>query len=932
MKLIWLSSLWFCAALPAHAQIETIAMGFALRDSVLVYADSSREARVLAQLEFADYVTVLGIVERVSTLQSSNGWSRIEFENERRGWARFEDFVVGDHVCIVVSAGDSIYQRPESNTAFRAATSREFWRITQRVRVAETNWFAGRDGWLRTRKFEPLMGDAYYKLLRAYEGSSHEMKNLQRKRRDHAAALRVLAKLEQQCAVSDTLYLDPYLEEMDERNSEVGAGAFLAYQRRLCYFSLNQIEQMLAEGEKMERLYGEQQIFNGRAGPYAGLQLANDYLHHAHDTTRALEKYHEVIRKYPNETIFGFEWNDWVDDAAARAIVALSGNDPERLLRESQRILAESQVPQIQLIGYSGLVKGMGLRGEMAAMRDTTFAVITRFLETSRTFYHSELSYANKVAMAALAACEERGDSESFDDLCDSLSHHFREDRIGAAAVLRKAMRADRSNANIAALKQQYLRVVNDFAQFNFYEPGVGELGTHVARMRLQELEEAGYKRAEVIGANVPLHRDLDRKQEPLQHLPRGLQVRVLYNDAAFSHSPYVSHHTKIMLTDSVIGWVENDKIRVSHPALLPLRRANPKTWDMAWANAQNNPVFPDPSIKQPRVRAVLDSQRLYDLRVYDVNNDDRLDFIVRNRNGGFTALDGNNARSSLWNVVSNNLDPALGSGNMFHLMTGYKPSKPYECELLATRLANGTNAWRRSFGPMTAADLLYFDQRVYVLARDNFLFCIRASDGEYLWKISAGPNGGAPVKIGINANALIAITSQSARAFDPMSGNALWESSIDLGYATVPVLEGESFYLAARAQVQARTLKSGRTVWQQAAQPNFSGGPSCVMNEKIFFAEAASVTALRQADGAILWRNETIQESSSLIAVEGVLYLQGLLNGQRHLLALQQSNGQIIWAMPLEGHIARMIYQDRFLFMEGRTGIVVVGDSAWEK
>lgn len=88
-------------------------------------------------------------------------------------------------------------------------------------------------------------------------------------------------------------------------------------------------------------------------------------------------------------------------------------------------------------------------------------------------------------------------------------------------------------------------------------------------------------------------------------------------------------------------------------------------------------------------------------------------------------------------------------------------------------------------------------------------------------------------------------------------------------------------------------------------------------------------VAALRESDGALLWQRDAIPSPSNLIAAGDQLYLKTMLDDKAHLLALQQSAGKTVWTFPLtrEGR-SHMIYQEGFLFLEGRTGIVVIGDS----
>lgn len=168
MKLIWLSSLLLSATLSAQADIEMIAMGFALRDSVMVYADSTQSAKAAGQLRFAEYVTVIGLQENGKAQFNRSGWCRIERRGGGKGWMRYADLAVGDHVGFFFAMGDSVFDRPDSRAKFKWKFEMgSLQRCTMRASERGQVWLGDHRGWLRVRKFEPSLGDAYYKLMAA---------------------------------------------------------------------------------------------------------------------------------------------------------------------------------------------------------------------------------------------------------------------------------------------------------------------------------------------------------------------------------------------------------------------------------------------------------------------------------------------------------------------------------------------------------------------------------------------------------------------------------------------------------------------------------------------------------------------------------------------------------------------------------------------
>lgn len=92
----------------------------------------------------------------------------------------------------------------------------------------------------------------------------------------------MIDKLASLCAPHDTLYLDGRLDDLNERNTVVSSGALIAYLKSDALRSLKRDVEAQAEFEKIEKLYPQQMLLNGRAGAYAALQSANNLLHQTH--------------------------------------------------------------------------------------------------------------------------------------------------------------------------------------------------------------------------------------------------------------------------------------------------------------------------------------------------------------------------------------------------------------------------------------------------------------------------------------------------------------------------------------------------------------------------------------------------------------------------------------------------------------------------
>ena len=88
-----------------QAKAEVIALGFALKDHVYIYADSSFNAPVVDTLEFADYAFAYGINNGNERVFDLGGWVRVGDETGPHSWAVYDEMAVTTKILVVRYAG-----------------------------------------------------------------------------------------------------------------------------------------------------------------------------------------------------------------------------------------------------------------------------------------------------------------------------------------------------------------------------------------------------------------------------------------------------------------------------------------------------------------------------------------------------------------------------------------------------------------------------------------------------------------------------------------------------------------------------------------------------------------------------------------------------------------------------------------------------------
>ncbi|MGH7452275.1 MAG: hypothetical protein ACRENG_13090, partial [bacterium] len=513
-------------------------------------------------------------------------------------WVLYENLVLIEHFSCETSPQDSVFSTPNIDSTFKWALGRNSAdlisrRIDNEGRIWIETYDNGGKYWLLHRKFVYNIKDTYFNILLEfidfYQGEGEVLginfKNLENPNK-YDLILKIADHLDLIMASGDTLPSGFYYE-MGDSYYNLGAAVLLPYAKSHAYREQGEVSKSILELQKIIKEYPDQQLVNGRAGPQAAFGLAGMYLDHLQDTTKAIAQYHFIIHHYPEMENGNCNEYSWDAEWAAMSMLRLLKNDPARLYREFESVITESRDPKITLLGYAGKVRALGLQGRFKQMIDTALVAIGRYpnarypdIDSAAMQNLNELdplncdpvNYSNSIISAAFVALEEKGNVDTFPELADKIIARFGNYEIGAAAALRKAQYADRTNGDQAKVVALYRRVLDDFANFDFVDrmkddKRVESLGKDMAQERIKELLDQSFSEVNIKKDATEMRVGFGQQFPVLKTLPMGTRVKFLYTEEKLvseyiiKYSRFEPRWAKIETKDGAIGWVPLNQI-----------------------------------------------------------------------------------------------------------------------------------------------------------------------------------------------------------------------------------------------------------------------------------------------------------------------------------------------------------------------------------
>ncbi len=199
-----------------------------------------------------------------------------------------------------------------------------------------------------------------------------------------------------------------------------------------------------------------------------------------------------------------------------------------------------------------------------------------------------------------------------------------------------------------------------------------------------------------------------------------------------------------------------------------------------------------------------------------------------------------------------------------------------------------------------------------YVGAANGELYALRVSDGNVRWrnKIDPGANA-API---VNAGIIFITTSRSdvgpgsLYALRASDGEELWQYTISDAIDNLLVANGIVYMtsydvVSQNGSLIALRASDGAQLWHKTVR-GFSYNAPVVDNQVVYVSTSAdngsgTVYALRANDGTQLWYYTTTTFTSVPLVNRGIAYLVS----DQGLSALQASDGQLLWRVPVEGN-----------------------------
>lgn len=212
-------------------------------------------------------------------------------------------------------------------------------------------------------------------------------------------------------------------------------------------------------------------------------------------------------------------------------------------------------------------------------------------------------------------------------------------------------------------------------------------------------------------------------------------------------------------------------------------------------------------------------------------------------------------------------------------------------------------------------------NDRVAVVTADGVLYCLRASNGDLIWRTTLGGGGGG--RAWFRGDRLFLGTDDGRMlALRPDNGRKIWSYSVQGAITRGPVFSGESMYFVdGDNAVYALKHATGEWQWQyrrQApaefalqgeARPTVADG-----RVHVGFSDGYLVT-LNAKDGAVLWardlapEHERFQDVDAPAAViNGRLYAASSAAG---IYALDPQTGDILWSTPISGTVQLIGYEE---------------------
>jgi outer membrane protein assembly factor BamB len=270
-------------------------------------------------------------------------------------------------------------------------------------------------------------------------------------------------------------------------------------------------------------------------------------------------------------------------------------------------------------------------------------------------------------------------------------------------------------------------------------------------------------------------------------------------------------------------------------------------------------------------------------------------------------------------------------SGNLVYVLS--------DTQLYAFASSDGALRWRQNLQPTlgNTAKLLVRNGVLYSVNGSN-LTALRADSGSIQWQFSLDPGLGESISdIFIAGSTLLVWSPTTLDGLDASSGHALWHKETQakdlrvVGSTIYTIfIDGPDGGLGNIVTgLRALHLPDGTQLWQ-VNTPVQDGQASVITDDTFFRAvgpTGGDVEARGIQDGHLLWQVPSGNTFVSLVADDGILYLE---TQQGEVDARQVTDGKLLWQRQEAGGEMSFSLQDDLLYLVSKnSGVVLALDPA---
>jgi outer membrane protein assembly factor BamB len=250
------------------------------------------------------------------------------------------------------------------------------------------------------------------------------------------------------------------------------------------------------------------------------------------------------------------------------------------------------------------------------------------------------------------------------------------------------------------------------------------------------------------------------------------------------------------------------------------------------------------------------------------------------------------------------------------------------DTQLYAFASSNGALRWRQDLQPTlgNTAKLLVRDEVLYSVNGAN-LTALRADSGSIQWQFSLDPGLGESISdIFVVGSTLLVWSPTTLDGLDASTGHPLWHKEIQAKDLRVV---GDTIYSIfidvpngglgnIVTGLRALRLQDGTQRWQ-VNTPVQDGQASVITDDTFFRAvgpTGGDVEARSIKDGHLLWQFPSGNTFVSLVADDGILYLE---TQQGEVDARQVTDGKLLWQRQEAGGEMSFFIEDHLLYLVGK-------------